>query len=108
MLSLSTMTSSQCMLRGQEKGELDPGDITLSRGVLLQAALESWFSFLQQILHRTSVLCFAFTDGLLLKRGKGTMRKSYPERSHWVCFLKLRSHFFFCAGLFQWAVEHKE
>ena len=42
MLSLAVLgartaskITSQCMLRGQEAGELDPGEVTLSEGALL-------------------------------------------------------------------------
>lgn len=92
------------MLRGQEAGEPDPGEVTLSEGALLQAVLERELVLFQQILHRTLVLCFAFTDGLLLKRGEGAMCKSYSECSLCVCFLKPRSHFF----LLYWAVLFNE
>lgn len=88
--------SSQCMPRGPEAGEPDPGDVTspVSEGALLQAFLERELALFQQMLHRTLVLCFAFTDGLLLKRGEGATCKSYSDSSLCTCFLKLRSHLF--------------
>lgn len=101
MLSLAVLgarTASEitgpCMLRGQETGELDPGDVTLSEGALLRAVLEGELVLFQQMLHRTLVLCFAFTDVLLLKSGEGATCKSYSECSLCVCSFKLRSHFF--------------
>ena len=55
--------------------------VTLSRGALPRAVLERELVLFQQILHRTLVLSFAFTDGLLLKRGEGAMGRSCSECS---------------------------
>lgn len=68
-------------MHAEGAGELCSGEVTPSEGALLQAVLESELVLFQQILHRTLVLCFAFTDGLLLKRGEGAVCKSYSEHS---------------------------
>lgn len=66
----------------------------MNEGALLQAFLERELGLSQQMLHRTLVLCFAFTDCLLMKRREGATCKSYSESLLCACFLKLRSHLF--------------
>lgn len=67
---------------------------SLTEGALLQAVLEGELVLSQQILHRPLVLCFAFTGGLLMKRGEGTTCTSYSGCSLCICFLMLGSHYF--------------
>lgn len=69
---------------------------------LLQTVLGRKLILFQQTPYRRVVLCFAFTDGFLLKRGEGAI--TCVQVTFWVLtsclFLSLQSYFSFELGYF--------